>query len=99
MPNLLKLASEHYWDSLEKDKDLILLHLKGMIESYGRSGASVRCSDLLSADDIRKDERTKVWVAINNQIKIGGVSGDGLDERAFRNGMIKATNIICELGT
>ena len=31
--NLLKWAENHYWDSFEKDKDLIIKHLKNYIEN------------------------------------------------------------------
>ena len=30
--NFMELAKDHYWDSLEKDKELIMLHLKAILE-------------------------------------------------------------------
>ena len=30
--DLIKWAEDHYWGSLEKDRDLIILHLKSFVE-------------------------------------------------------------------
>ena len=41
---LIKWAEDHYWDSLEKDKDLIFLHLK----SFTRTDRGWPCKHLLA---------------------------------------------------
>ena len=49
-------------------------------------------------DEIRKDERRKVWDEINKHIKAGDLQGDGCNDLAQRNGLVMATNIIFQMG-
>jgi len=51
-----------------------------------------------SEDEIRKDERRKIWNEINKNIKSGTLAGNGCDDSAQRNGLIMAANIIFDLG-
>lgn len=46
----------------------------------------------------KKEERKKMWEAINSQIVSGDIVGNGTDKTAERNGLILATNIICQYG-
>ena len=32
--NILGLAQDHYWDTFEKDKDLIVKHIEGFLNQY-----------------------------------------------------------------
>jgi len=34
---VVALAKDHYWDSLEKDRDLIILHIKGLLNNIKNS--------------------------------------------------------------
>ena len=52
----------------------------------------------VTEDEIRRDERTRCWRAINKCIKSGELPGSGWDESAQRNGLILATNEIAAMG-
>ena len=41
---LIKWTKNHYWDSLEKDKDLILRHLRTFAEDSCEDGNLCNCS-------------------------------------------------------
>ena len=56
-------------------------------------------SDLLNADEIRRDERKRIWDEINKHIKPGKLQGNGWDDTAQRNGLILAANIINKAGS
>ena len=60
--------------------------------------SSVQSNELLDPDEIRRDERKRVWKEISKHIRPGILPGNGRDKQAERNGLILATNIIFDLG-
>ncbi len=52
----------------------------------------------MNEEEIRRDERTKCWQAINQWIRMGSLQGNGCDETAKRNGLILAANEIAMMG-
>ena len=52
----------------------------------------------MTEEEIRRDERTRCWQAINQWVQLGDLSGNGTDKTAERNGLILAANEITMRG-
>jgi len=86
-----KTGSAYHWPTVA---DILMVE----IERQTAEAKPSRTNDGLNAEEIKRQERERVWHKINKQIKVGDLQGDGCDETATRNGLIKATNIIFNMG-
>ena len=48
----------------------------------------------MDEEEIRDDERRKIWAEINKWIIPGPMQGNGCDKTAQRNGLILASNLV-----
>jgi hypothetical protein len=101
----VKNCKEHYIEKYENEGWPGWGIIKGLADERGYPKDCYCCpkhlqkiKEVLNIEDVRRDERKKLWVEVGKYIKSGPLQGDGRDKSAERNGLILAKNIIFNLG-